>query len=519
MLVLDAKTMQAMDKKTIEEIGIPGLILMENAGIGCTDILLKELGEKAEKGILVVAGPGNNGGDGFVIARHLFQKGISVKVILLVNEGKYKGDALTNLKAIKGLGIEILDCSSTERLLGGRGLFEHAGIIVDAIFGTGLKRPVSGHFETAINLMNESGAGKFSVDIPSGLSSDSGKVLGTAFNAHVTCTMAFPKIGHVNWPGRLYTGRLFVIDIGIPRSLTSEFEIKEEFFEKNDFLRLLKPRPSDGHKGTFGHLLIIGGSRGKIGASCLCAIGALRSGAGLVTVASPRSSQFIISQKLTEAMTEGFSETPSGEPSTEAFEDINMLLEKKRAACIGPGLGLSEGAKRLCQKVAVFCPTPLVMDADSLTAIAECLEVLKEAKAPRILTPHPGEMARLCGISTTEVQEDRIGVSRMLSMETGAIVCLKGFSTVVASPDGRISINSTGNSGMGTGGMGDTLTGIIGALLCQGYDPFDAARLGVYAHGAAGDLCAKVKGPYGYLASEAAEFLPRIWQEGNKLSF
>ncbi len=519
MLVLDAKTMQAMDKITIEEIGIPGLILMENAGIGCTDILLKELSDRVQKGVLIVAGPGNNGGDGFVIARHLFQKGILVRVILLVSEGKYKGDALTNLKAIKGLGIEILECSSAERLIEEKELFEEAGVIVDAIFGTGLKRPVSGHFETAISLMNKSDAGKLSVDIPSGLSSDNGTVLGTAFTAHVTCTMAFPKIGHVNWPGRLYTGRLFVIDIGIPQNLTREFEIKEEYFEKADFLRLLRPRPSDGHKGTFGHLLIIGGSRGKVGASCLCAIGALRSGAGLVTVASPRSSQFIISQKLTEAMTEGFSETPSGEPSKEAFEDISALLEKKRAACIGPGLGLSEGAKKLCQKMAVFCPVPLVMDADSLTAISECMEVLKEAKAPRILTPHPGEMARLCGISTKEVQEDRIGVSRRLSKETGAIVCLKGFSTVVASPDGRVSINSTGNSGMGTGGMGDTLTGIIGALLCQGYDPFDAARLGVYAHGAAGDLCAKVKGPYGYLASEMAEFLPRIWQEVNQAIF
>ncbi len=512
MLLVDAKTMQGLDRRTIEEIGIPGLILMENAGLGCARIILEEMGDEVEKGCLVVAGPGNNGGDGFVIARHLFQKGKKAKVLCLNPFERFKGDALTNLKACQGLGIEIMEAVDEKALDLHAHLFDEAGLVVDAMFGTGLSRPLEGRFARAVELINSSPARVFSVDIASGLGSDSGQVLGAAVRADVTATMAMAKVGHVNWPGVLYTGRLFVIDIGIPRFVLDEARGAFEYFEEAEFLATFRPRPADGHKGTFGHVVIFGGSRGKIGAACLSAHGALRAGAGLVTVASVRSSQFVISQKLTEAMTEGLPENPDGQISKDAFETAMGLLEGKKAACIGPGLGLTKDAIIFSQKMAVHCPLPLVMDADALSALSKCTEVLKEAAAPRVLTPHPGEMARLTGTGVAEVQRDRIGAAASLATDTGCVVVLKGMSTVIASPSGQVCINSSGNSGMGTGGMGDILTGIIGALLAQGYAPWDAARLGVFVHGKGADLVARMKGPFGYTAREAADQLPRLWQ-------
>ncbi len=511
MLLVDAKTMQAMDSRTIEEIGIPGLILMENAGIGCVDIILEEMSGALEKGCLVIVGPGNNGGDGFVIARHLFQKGKSVRILSLAALERFKGDALTNLKACLGLGIDILEVLDQEVLENNRHLFDKAGLLVDAMFGTGLKRPLEGRFKRATEFINKSGAQVFSVDIASGISADTGQVLGAAVRADVTGTMAVAKVGQINWPGILYTGQLHVVDIGIPAFVKDQPEGPYECFDQELFRQAFKPRPVDGHKGTFGHVIIFGGSRGKTGAACLAAHGALRAGAGLVTVASVRSSQFVISQKLTEAMTEGLPETPDGQVSLDAYDRALELLEGKKAACIGPGLGITKDAVAFSQRLAVQCNLPLVMDADALTALSRCTEILKEALGPRILTPHPGEMARLVGKTVKEIQEDRIGVARDLAMDTGAVVVLKGMSTVVASPKGRISINSSGNSGMGTGGMGDTLTGIIGSLLSQGYNSWDAARIGVYVHGASADLASKITGAFGYTAREAADQLPRLW--------
>ncbi len=511
MLLTDAKTMQELDRKTIEDLGIPGIVLMENAGRGCTEILLKEFSPGLEQGCLVVAGPGNNGGDGFVIARHLSQKGLSVRVICLCSLERFRGDALANLNICQGLDISILECADETSLQANQLLFDKSGVIVDAIFGTGLSRNVEGHFARAVDMINDSSAGVLAVDIASGLSSDTGKVLGCAVKADCTATMAMAKIGHVNWPGRLYTGRLHVVDIGIPASFVSGAQIHAEYFQEEEFSACFKVRPPDGHKGTFGHVLILGGSRGKTGAVCLAARAALRSGAGLVTVAAPRSSQFIIAGKLTEAMTEGLPETPVGEPSYHASEILEELYERKRAVCIGPGLGLSREAEIFCQEVIARCPLPLVIDADALTAVAGAQEVMRKGTAPRVLTPHPGEMARLLDVSVGEVQEDRIGAARKLAQDNGVFVVLKGYSTVICSPSGKVAINSTGNAGMGSGGMGDCLTGIIGALLAQDYSAWDAARAGVYAHGKAADLLAKTTGPFGYFAGEVADWLPRIW--------
>ncbi len=511
MLLLDAKTMQELDRQAIEDVGIPGIVLMENAGKGCLKVLSSKFPTELERGCLVVAGPGNNGGDGFVIARWLAQKGFSVKVLCLCQLEKFKSDALTNLNICRNMGIEIHECPDEPALDERAFLFDTCPVIVDAIFGTGLSREVAGHFAKAISLMNSSNSKVLSVDIASGLSSDTGSVLGCAVKADCTVTMAAAKIGHVNWPGRLYTGELHVVDIGIPSFVISKASGKAEFFQDDEFTACFKQRPADGHKGTFGHLLIIGGSRGKTGAVCLAAQAALRSGAGLVTVAAPRSSQFVIAGKLTEAMTEGLMETPVGEPSFHAVEGLSELYERKRAVCIGPGLGLSREATIFCQEVITRCPLPLVVDADGLSALSGALEVVKRSTAPRVLTPHPGEMSRLLDCTVKEVQQDRIGAARKLADETGSTVVLKGYSTIVFDPSGKFSINSSGNQGMGAGGMGDCLTGIIGALLAQGYSSWDAARIATFAHGKAADFLAKTEGPFGYIASEVAEWLPRVW--------
>ena len=506
--------MQALDSAAIEEYGIAGLILMENAGRGCAEFIMSEYGDQCAKGVALLCGPGNNGGDGFVIARHLFQHGIKAHIFSLAPVEKFKGDALVNYKIAKNLNIpfsEILSEADADPLK--EALKKGFGLIVDAIFGTGLSREVSGRFARAIDAANSSCLPIVAIDIPSGLSGLTGQVLGIAIKAAATCTMALPKTGLVTSPGFEYTGRLHVVEIGIPRQAVREADISSFLITKEYASSILPERPPSGHKGTFGHLLIISGSRGKTGAAALCAIGALRAGSGLATVAIPESSQPVLAEKLTEAMTLPIPENEQGSLSQRATHLIFEQMARKNAVAIGPGAGLDEEAQEALRKIVLEVEVPVVADADALTALAKDPAVLQNAKAPVVLTPHPGEMARLLHCSTKEVQADRIKAACSLASGTGAVVLLKGARTVVAEPNGRYAINPTGNPGMGTGGMGDVLTGIIGALLAQGCEPFDAACLGAYVHGLAGDQLASYKGPWGFLASELADWLPRIWKQ------
>jgi len=516
MILLTASQMQQMDRITIEEIGIPGLILMENAGAGCARVLVSHLSHGLPAGTVVLAGPGNNGGDGFVIARHLHQQGRAVRILCMVPQEKYRGDALTNLEIALRLGIKVDWLLDEDGVARARRILRKAGVIVDALFGTGLSRQVAGRFAMAVEEINRSSAPVFSVDIASGLSADSGQPLGCAVRADVTATMAYAKVGHVTWPGRLYTGLLEVIDIGIPASLEREASIKAELLTEEDFKALVRPRPADGHKGTFGHLLVLSGSRGKIGAAALVAQGALRGGAGLVTVATAASARQELALKLTEAMTEPLSETGEGTASLDAMGEIMGLLQRKRAVAIGPGFGINEETQELSRRIisdAGLSDISMVIDADGLTAIAGRVDLLrKRAGGQTVLTPHPAEAARLLSCSTAEIQADRVEAARAIARAARSVVVLKGFATVTARADGYVSINPTGNSGQGSGGMGDTLTGIIGALLAQGYSAWDAARVAVYAHGAAADLASKIKGPFGYLASDVSDLLPVVWK-------
>ncbi|MBW2350904.1 MAG: NAD(P)H-hydrate dehydratase, partial [Deltaproteobacteria bacterium] len=412
---------------------------------------------------------------------------------------------------VKKLGLPITECLDSDSLLTILETIEKSGLIVDAIFGTGLVREVTGRFAQCIEMANASPAPIVAVDIPSGLSTDTGRPLGTSIRADLTATMALAKLGLILHPETEYVGDLHIVDIGIPDTAVAEADIKTELFDEKAFRDILRPRPSIGHKGTFGHLLILAGSRGKTGAAALMAHGALRAGAGLVTVGCPTDVQPVLAQKLTEAMTEDLPETKSGTVSKKAIPIIKTMLERKKALGIGPGLGLNKETQDVVRFLFETVPIPMIADADALTALGTDHGPVARAKQPRILTPHPGEMACMLGCTAAEVQYDRMAAAISLAHSSKAIVVLKGAGTVIAAPDGRVALNSSGNSGMGSGGMGDVLAGIIGGFLAQGYDAWDAARISVFVHGHASDQLAKVKGNWGYLASEVADWMPHLW--------
>ncbi|MGC8736483.1 MAG: NAD(P)H-hydrate dehydratase [Dissulfurimicrobium sp.] len=511
MLLATSKEMQVIDQSAAKDFAIPSLILMENAGRGATDLILRNYKERLARGVVILVGPGSNGGDGLVIARSLFQQGVKTEIFAFCRE--FKGDSGVNYQIVKAFGIPIKWCLDEGDLPDLKDAAEDAGVIVDALFGTGLNRPLSGVFEVAVELVNASEAPVVSVDMPSGLSSDTGRPIGPVIMADMTVTMALPKLGQVIYPGVDYVGGLEVIDIGIPKAAVRKAGIKTLLLDREFVTETLRPRPPEGHKGTFGHVLVIAGSRGKSGAACLSALGALRAGAGLVTVACPVGIQPIVAQGLKEAMTEGLEEGDDGSVSANALARLESLLAGKKAAVIGPGLGLGDDVRQFMCEIIRTAPVPMVVDADALTAVGADHEILMNARGPRVITPHPGEAARLLGCTSADVQRDRVAAVKMLSERSRAIAVLKGARTIISAPDGRLAVNPTGNPGMAAGGMGDILGGIIGAFLAQGYSPWDAALLGVFLHGQAADRVAEKKGPFGYLASEVAEELPGVFRE------
>jgi len=512
MKLVTAREMRELDHQTIAEVGIPGMVLMENAGRSVAEIVREEFPGRLERGVLILAGPGNNGGDGFVAARHLAGMGIRASILVLAKDDSFRGDALANLGIARNLGLPIAECLTEEAVRDRSAWFSHAGIIVDALFGTGLTHEVTGRFGNVIGLANQSAAPTVSVDMPSGICADTGKVLGMAISATMTATFGAMKLGLALFPGASHAGKVRVVDIGIPRRLVEESGVRAEFVTEETAGPLHLPRPETGHKGTFGHLLVFAGSRGKTGAAALAALGALRAGAGLVTVACPEGVQPVLAGKLTEAMTEGLPETGAGTASADGLERLIGLMDRKRALAMGPGIGLHGETQEIARRLIAEAPLPMVVDADALAACAGNPGIIAASGHARILTPHPGEMARLLGTGTEAVEADRAEAARAAARGSGAVVVLKGARTIVAAPDGRIAVNSSGNAGMAAGGMGDVLTGILGALLARGHEPWDAARLGVFAHGLAGDLLAEGKGPYGYLASEVADLLPGVWR-------
>jgi hydroxyethylthiazole kinase-like uncharacterized protein yjeF len=512
--LVTASHMQDLDRRTITDGGIQGIDLMENAGTGAAELLILSFPEVRTGWVAVLAGRGNNGGDGFVIARHLMNAGISTKVYLFSSRDDVTGDARTNLERWLDMGGELLEIRHKGNVSRVKKELATAHLFVDAIFGTGLQRAVTGDVKTVISLINSLPIPVMAVDIPSGLDATTGKVLGTAIRADLTTTFGLAKIGEVIEPGRQYVGRLAVVDIGIPQTFIDEADIKTHLIDPEELnLSLLDPRPPDAHKGDYGHLCVLAGSPGKTGAAAMICQGALRIGAGLVTLGIPASLNPILEAKLTEAMTEPLPDVPAGYLSSDALKHIRQLLKGKTACALGPGISTQPQVQELLLELITRVPVPLVIDADGITAVALRPEILKECKNTIVLTPHPGEMARLIGTTTKKVQEDRIGVAKAFATTYNCIVVLKGNRTVIATPDERIYINPTGNPGMASGGVGDVLTGIIGGLMAQGLSPVDAVLWGVYLHGMAGDLAVQTIGEISLIAGDIIDYIPRAIAE------
>jgi len=511
MKVATAEEMQELDRKAIETYRIPGIVLMENAGRGAAEVISNFFPEIHKKKVAIIAGKGNNGGDGFVIARYLLNQGICVRVYLLTDPKGLRGDAETNFSIFHRIKGEVVSVPSSKDYIKVKRDLEKFDILVDGIFGTGLDAEVRGYYREVIDHLNTLQRPIVAIDIPSGLDADTGKPLGTAIRASLTITFGLPKIGHLIPPGLDYVGKVKVIDIGIPKRLVEEEKIPTYLLEKEEIQKWLSiPRNPDTHKGDYGHLLVIAGSVGKTGAAVMACQAALRMGAGLVTLAIPKSLNAILEMKLTEVMTEPLPETPKQTLSLRAFSAIVRLCENKRAVIIGPGLGTLKETQSLILKLIRTLDLPIILDADGLTALATQPKTLPIKNRSLMLTPHPGEMARLIRSQVKDVLEDRVGLSRNFSQSQHVHLILKGHPTLITTPKGEVYINPTGNPGMASGGTGDVLTGMIGGLVCQGFDILPSLQIAVYLHGMAGDEGAQDIGEKSLIATDIIEKIPSL---------
>lgn len=516
-----ATTAQAREADRLAEgLGMPTRVLMENAGARVAAAV--ERLAPPEKPILIFCGKGNNGGDGLVAARHLHDGGRKVHVWLAGPDDAYSGDAGANLALARQWGIPLepapLEAERLDRELA------RFGLVVDALLGTGVRGPLRDPYPLWVAALNRYGGPVVSVDLPSGLDGDRGRAYPEAVRARWTVTLGYGKPGLYLLPGAEYAGQVEVAPIGLPPGLLAGQGEVVELLESRAIAELLPPRPAESHKGTYGHLLVVAGSRDMAGAAVLAARGGLRGGAGLVTVAVPASLQRQVAAALPEALTFGLPETAQGTLGVEAAEAVVQLLATRQALAIGPGLGTAPETEAFFHALlgqAEARQHPWVIDADGLNLLARRPQGLDELGRlseglPWVLTPHPGEMARLLGRSTAQVQEDRPAAVREAAARFGVAVVLKGARSLVARPSGQWAINPTGNPGMATGGMGDVLTGLVGALLAQGLGPWQAACAGVYLHGLAGDLRAAGRGGAGLLAGEVADALPAARRQVTK---
>jgi len=504
MIVVSAAEMRRLDELTIAK-GTPSYVLMERAGEGATASLLRLFPDLHGRRVVVVAGKGNNGGDGFVVARLLANKGVGAEVILLGRTGDVKGDAARALQGLDGTSVRLHEVPDDGSLGIVTQRFSGASVLVDAVFGTGLNAEVKGLHAAVLYRMNDAGVPIFAVDIPSGLDSDTGQPLGVAVKAQATVTFGYAKIGQVVHPGVQHVGELTIVDIGISPEAVSEVKPRVELLEHSAIASLVPRRAPEAHKGSAGHVIVLAGSRGHTGAGLMAAHAACRTGAGLTTLAGPASLNTILSLGIPEVMT---ATIPDRDGLVRFDEEaIAGLLQGKRAAVVGPGLGVHAEAERLVSHV-LGQELNAVVDADGLTCLVANLARLRDAQARVVLTPHPGEMARLLGTDVSSVQRERVAVARSFANTHGCVVILKGARSIIAAPDGRVWINPTGNAAMASGGMGDVLAGIVGGLLAQGLAPAEAACLGTYLHGEVADTIAARQGQLGMRASDVAEGLP-----------
>lgn len=502
MKLVTAEQMRALDRRATEQYGIPSLLLMENAALSVYMAAADMLDDVSGKRVVIVAGPGNNGGDGFAVARHLHNAGADVLIAFYGERDKAKGDALTNIEIAEKMGLPIEAMTDAAPLVD---CLEGVDLIADALLGTGIQGDVRPLQAEVISVINDSGVPVIAVDIPSGVNADTGAIGGAAVLADVTVTFALPKIGLLTYPGAEQVGRMVIADISIPVEALEDNDARVYAGDAEVARNAFPPRPTDSHKGLYGHVAIVAGSVGMTGAATLAADGALRIGTGLVTVAVPESLNDILEVKLTEAMTIPVPQGKARAFGHASLERVLEIVEKRDAVVIGPGFGRDEDTVRFTLELIRGLTRPAIVDADGLFAISKDVSVLKQRVAPMVITPHPGEMATLLGTSTADVQSNRLEVARSFAAEYNVVVVLKGAATVVAAPDGTAYINTTGSPGMATGGTGDVLSGMIGGLLAQRLDPLTAAAAAVYLHGLAGGLAADKLGEAAMIAGDVAD--------------
>jgi len=497
--------MKKIDETAINRYGIPGIILMENAALNVAVTAAEMLKESDSSRIAIIAGKGNNGGDGFAAARHLMRS-FDVTIISLAERENISGDAAVFLNILENLNADIRYCTEPDSVEEIRKVISNADLIVDGIFGTGIRGEINGFYAGVISAMNESRKRILSIDIPSGISGETGQVLGVAVKAEKTVTFSLPKQGLYQYPGREYSGEIIIADIGIPPGAIEEAGIRGELLDRAFLLPYLPERPKDGHKGTFGRVMIITGSKGMTGAGVLAAQAAFKTGSGLVYLAVPQSLSAIYGTVIPEAIVYPLKD----ENGIISDAETGFLVDKAAmmdAVVIGPGLSAEFQIEKLVNGFVANCPVPMVIDADALNVLD--LDSLQKRKAPAVLTPHPGEFARLSGLSVGEVQKDRCRRAVEMSRKTGSVIVLKGAGTVIACPDGRYFVNPTGHHCLAVAGSGDVLAGITGSLLGQRVPSEMAACLAAFIHGMCGELLAeKSNGQAGYRAGEIAAEIP-----------
>ncbi len=502
MRISTVEQMHELDRRAIEKYGIEDKLLMENAAHAVYFVILKHLGNLRNKRFVTFAGPGNNGGDAIAVSRKLVSNGANLMIYLMSDPEKYKGAARMNYEIARNIGIPM------ERFQGDSAMVrmnvDAADAIIDGIFGTGLSREVKGNYAEAIKIINESGKTVFSVDIPSGINGNTGKVMGIAVRASYTITFGLPKLGNILYPGFEYCGKLYVSHISFPPENYDDPQIKLLINTPVP----LPPRKKDGHKGTFGDVLFVAGAKKYYGAPYFAALSFLKAGGGYSRLATAKSVVPFIGSEGREIVFHPLEETEDGSISYTAREEILKIAEETDFVVLGPGTSLNDRTQKLIVDLIPLITKPILIDGDGLTALSKNLDVLKERKNFTILTPHPGEMARLMGVSVKEILESRIEVAREFAVNYGVIVVLKGAHTQIAFPDGNVYINMSGNSGMATAGSGDVLTGTIAAMYTLGLKIPDAVRMGVFVHGLAGDIAAENKGEDGITARDIMESLP-----------
>jgi len=490
--LLSGIEMKQIDEYTINVLGIPSLVLMERAALETTHIIRKNIRKSDD--IIVVCGSGNNGGDGIAIARMLHLKGYHVEVFFAGDETKSSDETKKQLKIIRNLGLTEYNSYVD---------FNHAQVIVDAIFGIGLSKPVTGRYREIIKAVNESKATVYAVDIPSGINCNDGKVMGCAIKADYTITFGYNKIGLVLYPGAVYAGRVSVVDIGFPKQALDHVKPKVAAIATSDLSELPK-RYHYSNKGTYGKTLVIAGSKNMSGACYFSAKAAYYTGTGLVKILTTHENRVILGSSLPEAILETYD---AAAINLDSLKDTILWAD---VIVLGPGIGLSDAARTLVKVTLNTSKVPVIIDADALNILSEDMKPLRDRTCPVILTPHIKEMSRLISKETSYITENLIEVSQSLSVNEALICVLKDARTIITNAEGEICINTSGNNGMATGGSGDVLTGIIAGLVAGGLTPFKASALGVFIHGLSGDEACHVKGEYALVASDIINYIPMV---------